>query len=233
MLSQERHSWSQHVNGGWEAEPLEIAWPASNLVMWLWVMHICILSCSPLDRDVSLPISQVQSIPAICQVLVQERLGAFQTARVVAEQQMVQDFLQEQGLDLEELLQQVGSGRRIRGKRCSSVPFVHGRLLCPIFSFFILFSFCCTSVAGAAIGDWGALQQREFFCFSLRTAPKDIPLGLLLTAKPAVTGKGRGFKGTVSWGNFRFSVSCRIFPHEILLHNLGYFLLLVHPLWRR
>mmetsp|Transcript_15944 Transcript_15944/g.28256 ORF Transcript_15944/g.28256 Transcript_15944/m.28256 type:complete len:540 (-) Transcript_15944:195-1814(-) len=54
------------------------------------------------------------------QVLLQERLGAFQTARVVAETAMVQEFLAQQGVDLDSLVMKADNGRV--GIRLADLP---------------------------------------------------------------------------------------------------------------
>ena len=45
------------------------------------------------------------------------------------------------------------------------------------------------------------------------------------------TAGGRVGQGPSSWGKLGFSVWCRRFPHEFLLH-LRHFLLVVHPQWQ-
>ena len=50
----------------------------------------------------------------------------------------------------------------------------------------------------------------------------------------SLQGGGGGFvRGQVSGESFVFSVRCRNFRHEMFLRNLGHFLLLAHPPWRR
>ena len=55
------------------------------------------------------------------------------------------------------------------------------------------------------------------------------------SVSPSVHAGGGGGvrKGTICWENFAFQFGAEFFPTKIFLCNLGFFLLLAHPLWWR